>query len=139
FTQYSIKYSNITYTETSAPSNLTGAQPRIIDLGHYGDKSGVAVIRVARENYIVGTKRCLEQRLLLRVIQEDGSVIPINFDNIEEIQDINFCYVYGKNPIQIYPLFDQYILVTYTHATNTSDPTTFVDRGVVLDWSGNNI
>ncbi|CAG8718300.1 6354_t:CDS:2, partial [Cetraspora pellucida] len=69
----------------------------------------------------------------------NGSVIPINFDNIEEIQDINYCVGDIINPINIYPLFDQYILVTYTHATNTSDNTTFMDRGVVLDWSGKNI
>ncbi|CAG8851621.1 22450_t:CDS:2, partial [Racocetra persica] len=28
---------------------------------------------------------------------------------------------------------------TYTHATNISDNTTYVDKGVVIDWSGRNI
>ncbi|CAG8673628.1 36807_t:CDS:2, partial [Gigaspora margarita] len=36
---------------------------------------------------------CYEQRLLLRVIKADGSVIPINYENATEIQDINYCSV----------------------------------------------
>ncbi|CAG8627461.1 33263_t:CDS:2 [Racocetra persica] len=139
-TQNIINDSNFTYTERPIQSNLTGAQPRIIDINHYRDSQNTAIVRIARDNYIAGINRCFEQRLLLRVIQANGSVIPINFDNIAEIQDINYCIVNGaKNPISFYPLFDQYILVTYTHATDTSDNTTFMDKGVVIDWSGKNI
>ncbi|CAG8509054.1 4564_t:CDS:2 [Cetraspora pellucida] len=139
-TQNIIRFSELIYAERPIQSNLTGRQPFIIDIGHYRDGQNTAIIRTARESFDVGINRCFERRLLLRIIHENGSVIPINFDNIEEIQDINYCYVNaGKNPIGIYPLFDQYILVTYTHATNTADNTTFVDRGVVLDWSGKNI
>ncbi|CAG8541180.1 17204_t:CDS:10 [Cetraspora pellucida] len=139
-TQNVIKFSEFIYTERPIQSNLTGRQPFIIDIGHYRDGQNTAIIRTARESFDVGINRCFERRLLLRIIHENRSVIPINFDNIEEIQDINYCYVNAvKNPIGIYPLFDQYILVTYTHATNTADNTTFVDRGVVLDWSGKNI
>ncbi|CAG8577092.1 2470_t:CDS:2 [Cetraspora pellucida] len=139
-TQSIIRYPNITYPETSIQPNLTGIQPHIIDIAHYNDNRNIEVVRISRVNYISGINRCFEQRLLLRVILANGSVIPINLDNIEEIQDINYCYVSGiENPISIYPLFDQYIIVTYTHATNTSDNTTFMDRGVVLDWSGKNI
>ncbi|CAG8453148.1 15026_t:CDS:10 [Dentiscutata erythropus] len=78
-------------------------------------------------------------RLLLRVIQANESVIEINYVNATEIQDINYCMVESglKDPINFYPLFDQYILVTYTHATNTSDNTTYTDHGMVLDWNGN--
>ncbi|CAG8559589.1 14234_t:CDS:2, partial [Cetraspora pellucida] len=149
FTQYTINYKSITYKETSVPSNLanlTEAIPRIIDIRHYEDGRGTAVVRVARENYMVGNNRCYERRLLLRVIQEDGTVKPIDVDTslINEIQDINYCYVtyatnyttIQKNPIQVYPLFEKYILITYTHATNTSDNTTFVDKGAVIDWNG---
>ncbi|KAF0401376.1 hypothetical protein F8M41_009473 [Gigaspora margarita] len=73
---------------------------------------------------------CYEQRLLLRVIKADGSVIQINYENVTEIQDINYCSVtsLAKYPLNFYPLFDQYILVTYTHATNTSDTSTYVGR-----------
>ncbi|CAG8596264.1 3678_t:CDS:10 [Cetraspora pellucida] len=143
FTQYIINYDYITYEETSVQSNLTGAPPRIIDIRHYEDNLGIAVVRVARENYISGINRCYERRLLIRVIQKNGTIIPINIVNttlIQEIQDINYCYVnyftLSKNPIQVYPLFEKYILITYTHATNTSDNTTFVDKGAVIDWNG---
>ncbi|CAG8596274.1 3679_t:CDS:1, partial [Cetraspora pellucida] len=136
FTQYTINYDNITYLETSVQSNLTRAPPRIIDIRHYEDSLGTAVVRVARENYVAGNNICYERRLLIRVIQENGTVIPINIDNTTLIPDINYCYVANKNPIQVYPLFDEYILVTYTHVTNTSDNTTFVDKGFVVDWSG---
>ncbi|CAG8829359.1 25624_t:CDS:1, partial [Racocetra persica] len=74
-------------------TNLTGIQPRIIDIQSYKDHKRIAIVRIARENYIAGINRCFERRLLLRVIQENGTVIPINFDHIEEIQSINYCIV----------------------------------------------
>ncbi|RIB17096.1 hypothetical protein C2G38_1460662 [Gigaspora rosea] len=139
-TQSAIKYSELTYTETSSQPNLTGQQPLILNIRHYQDSADTAVIRISRVNYYnYATKNyCFEQRLLLRVIQANGTVIEINFDNIKEIQDINYCYVNTntKNPISIYPLFDQYILISYVHATDTSDNTTFMDMGMVLDWNG---
>ncbi|CAG8464467.1 9392_t:CDS:2, partial [Dentiscutata heterogama] len=110
---------------------------RVLDIKHYQD--GTAVLRISRDNYYIGsTARCLEQKLMLRIIQTNGSVIPLELDYIDEIQDINYCYVNAKSPISIYPLFDQYILVTYIHATNTSDNATFMDRGIVVDWFGKN-
>ncbi|RIB06513.1 hypothetical protein C2G38_510494 [Gigaspora rosea] len=141
FTQNLLTSSSITYSEISIQPNLTGAQPRILHIEHYQDSS-TTVVRIARENYASGIIRCFERRLLLRVIQANGTIIEINFDHIEEIQDINYCYVYpdptiAKQPLNFYALFEQYILVTYTHATNTSDNTTFTDRGLVLDWGGN--
>ncbi|CAG8460333.1 19691_t:CDS:2 [Gigaspora margarita] len=143
FTQNFLTSSSITHSEISIQPNLTGAQPRILNIAHYQD-SPTAVVRIARENYVSGNRiRCFERRLLIRVIQANGTIIEINFENIEEIQDINYCLVYvvnnplPKQPINVYPLFEQYILVTYTHATNTSDNTTFTDRGLVFDWGGN--
>ncbi|CAG8486411.1 17279_t:CDS:10 [Dentiscutata heterogama] len=140
----SLTSTNITHSEISIQPNLTGVQPRVLGIFHYQDSS-TTVVRIARENYDVGIIRCFERRLLLRVIQANGSIIEINYDNLTEIQDINYCWVYVNNsntltpkqPLNIYPLFEQYILVTYTHATNTSDNTTFTDRGMVLDWGGN--
>ncbi|CAG8547566.1 13901_t:CDS:2 [Dentiscutata erythropus] len=132
---------SLTYQENSSPYNLTGAQTHILEIKHYNDNSGTTVVRVARTNYfnLFTYNYCYEQRLLLRVIQANGSVIEINYVNSTEIQDINYCFVASniKDPINFYPLFDQYILVTYTHATNTSDNTTYTDHGMVLDWNGN--
>ncbi|KAF0533981.1 hypothetical protein F8M41_010289 [Gigaspora margarita] len=130
--QNTVQYSYFAYQETSVQANLTGSQPHILHIDHYNDNSGTAVVRIGRVNYYDYCSRnyCYEQRLLLRVIKADGSVIQINYDNATEIQDINYCSVtpFAKNSINFYPLFDQYILVTYAHATNTSDPTTYVDR-----------
>ncbi|RIA99799.1 hypothetical protein C2G38_1571877, partial [Gigaspora rosea] len=140
FTQSTIQYSYFAYQEASVQANLTGSQPHILHIDHYNDNSGTAVVRIGRTNYYdYGSRNyCYEQRLLLRVIQADGSVIEINYENATEIQDINYCAVttLAKNPLNIYPLFDQYILVTYTHATNTSDTSTYEDRGMVFHWNG---
>ncbi|CAG8730779.1 14285_t:CDS:10, partial [Dentiscutata erythropus] len=144
FAQNILTSTSITHSEISIQPNLTGVQPRVLGIYHYQDSS-TAVVRIARENYDVGIIRCFERRLLLRVIQANGSIIEINYEDPTEIQDINYCWVYVNNsnimtpkpPLNVYPLFEQYILVTYTHATNISDNTTFTDRGMVLDWGGN--
>ncbi|KAF0522641.1 hypothetical protein F8M41_015476 [Gigaspora margarita] len=131
---------NFTYTEDyTTNSNLTGTQPFVLGIYHYQDNRDIVVVRISRVNYYnyFTVNYCFEQRLLIRVIQANGSVTEINFDNAKEIQHINYCYVYGTSPIYIYPIFDQYILVTYIYATNTSDNTTFTDRGMILDWNGN--
>ncbi|KAF0456451.1 hypothetical protein F8M41_001349 [Gigaspora margarita] len=144
FMQNTVKHSNLTYlTYKEKPSdqaNLTEAQPHILTISRYSDNSGTAVVRITRVNYYnyFTMNYCYEQRLLLRVIKADGSVSEINYANATEIQDINYCNIGSdqRNPLKIYPLFDQYILVTYTHATNTSDTTTYVDRGMVFHWNG---
>ncbi|KAF0552586.1 hypothetical protein F8M41_021652 [Gigaspora margarita] len=132
-----IEYSNFTYTETSNQANLTENPPHVLAIRHYQNDESTSIIHIGRENYVTGANLCLEQRLLLRVLQGNGNVIEINFNNTEEIQEINFCYINGKNPINIYPLFEQYILVSYVHANDTSDSTTYMDKGMVIDWSGN--
>ncbi|KAF0456453.1 hypothetical protein F8M41_001351 [Gigaspora margarita] len=138
-TQNTVRY--FTYQETSVQPNLTGLQPQILNIRHYKDNSGTVVVRIARTNYYNhgSSNYCYEQRLLLRVIKADGSVIQINYENATEIPDINYCDLgsSAKKPLNFYPLFGQYILVTYTHATNTSDTSTYVDCGMVFDWGGN--
>ncbi|RIB27424.1 hypothetical protein C2G38_1777526 [Gigaspora rosea] len=140
FTRFTISYSYLAYQETSVQANHTGSQPHILHIEHYNDNPDTAVVRIGRTNYYDygSSNYCYEQRLLLRVIKADGSVLQINYENATEIQDINYCAVtiLAKSPINFYPLFDQYILATYTHATNTSDPTTYVDRGMVFHWNG---
>ncbi|CAG8819841.1 12139_t:CDS:2, partial [Gigaspora margarita] len=70
-------------------------------------------------------------RLLLHVIHYNGSITEINYNNTDEIQDINYCIINGFNPIKIYLLFSQFILVTYTHAANTSNNITFMDKVII--------
>ncbi|CAG8497192.1 2083_t:CDS:2 [Dentiscutata erythropus] len=83
---------NFIYTENS---NITGKQPFVLGICHYEDNTNTVIIRIGRDNS-TGYIRCFEQSLLLRVIQANGSVIEINYDNIEEIQYINYCYVNGN-------------------------------------------
>ncbi|KAF0561761.1 hypothetical protein F8M41_019380 [Gigaspora margarita] len=132
-----LEYSYFTYTEIPSQANLTENPPRVLVIRHYQNNESTSIVHIGRENYATGTNLCLEQTLLLRVLQGNGRVIEININNTKEIQDINYCYVNDKNPINIYPLFDQYILVSYIHANDTSDSTTYMDRGMVIDWNGN--
>ncbi|CAG8796466.1 16146_t:CDS:2, partial [Dentiscutata erythropus] len=78
-----------------------------------------------------------EPELLLRFIQIDGCVSEINRNY--EIPDFNFNYTNaGTNPLEFYPLFDKYILVVYSTATNKYDNSTYRDRGMIIDWTGTN-
>ncbi|CAG8738244.1 24321_t:CDS:1, partial [Racocetra persica] len=93
-----VKFHNFTYTEQSTQDNLTG-NPNVWFIGYYKDNT--AVIRIARINYYNGVTRCLEQRLLLRVIQPNGDVIKIDL-NDKGIQDFNYCISRYINPIRVY-------------------------------------
>ncbi|CAG8466406.1 24070_t:CDS:10 [Cetraspora pellucida] len=136
FAQISVDNSIFTYTEKESPqANLTGKQPIIIYFKRYDDSEGTTVVRVGRRNIEGGPISCYEQRLLIRVIQANGSVIEINTTNFEKIQDINYCFK-SRNPLHLYPLFDKYILISYINASNTSDKTTYMNVGMVIDWSG---
>ncbi|CAG8816556.1 2050_t:CDS:2, partial [Gigaspora margarita] len=101
FTQNTVGHSYFTYQETSVQANLTGTQPHILTISHYDDNSGTVVVRIARLNYYsnVANNFCYEQRLLLRVIQSNGSVSEINYENANEIQDINYCTNWYPNEI----------------------------------------
>ncbi|CAG8806478.1 7793_t:CDS:2, partial [Gigaspora margarita] len=76
-------------------SNLTGTQPFVLGIYHYQDNRDIVVVRISRVNYYnyFTVNYCFEQRLLLRVIQANGSVTEIKFDNAKEIQDINYCFL----------------------------------------------
>ncbi|CAG8780777.1 14270_t:CDS:2, partial [Gigaspora margarita] len=98
-TQVSVRYSTFTYPEITNQPNLTGTQPQILTFTHYNDNSGTAVVRIARVNYYntATNSYCYEQRLLLRVIQINGRVIELNYEDATEIQDINYCAVRSTN------------------------------------------
>ncbi|KAF0433386.1 hypothetical protein F8M41_005072 [Gigaspora margarita] len=106
-----------------------------------------------------------EQKLYIRLIFLNGTVKeiypnlninPINYcllnsDSTEyKINKLNKISMYlddGKNnnthknlinPITIYPLQKPYFLITYVNATNSSDPKSFEECGIVIDWNGKN-
>ncbi|CAG8514372.1 16695_t:CDS:2 [Gigaspora margarita] len=135
FTQ--LEYSDFTYTEISSQANLTENPPHVLVIRHYQNNANTSIVHIGRENFITCTNLCLEQRLFPRFLQGNGNFIEINFNNTKEIQDINYCYVNGKNPISIYPLFDQYILGSYIHVNDTSNTATYMVRGIITNWNGN--
>ncbi|CAG8543774.1 11514_t:CDS:2, partial [Scutellospora calospora] len=106
----------------------------------------------------------LEQKLRIRIIHLNGTVKEINpdlkldpvnyclFNNTEyKINKLNNILIYLKdtkknntsilhniiNPISIYPLQKQFILVTYVNTTNSSNLTTYEEWANVIDWNGN--
>ncbi|CAG8513995.1 7988_t:CDS:2, partial [Cetraspora pellucida] len=122
----------------------------VLSIQTYGD--GTTLVHVAR-NISTSTAttpnfNCsglkLEPMLRIRVIQLNGSVIEINSQSNLNFDPVNFCIINNTlgnivNPITIYPLRDQFILVNYIVAINSSDPTTYEEWGQVIDWSGNSL
>ncbi|CAG8457748.1 3633_t:CDS:10 [Funneliformis mosseae] len=100
------------------------------------------VIRIARVNESVlpeNNKICLEQYLSLRTIYPDGNVVSV--DNPLEIPDFNFCILQMngmKSTIEIYPIRNNFLLVTYTTNTNVPpDPFSYYEWGMIVDLNGN--
>ncbi|RIB30412.1 hypothetical protein C2G38_2053808 [Gigaspora rosea] len=108
----------------------------------------------------------LEQKLRIRLIFLNGTVKEIDPKlKLDPINSINYCllnsdkYKINKlnniviylndtknnnlsilhnlvNPITIYPLQKPFILVTYVKTNDSSDPTSYVECGEVIDWDG---
>ncbi|RIB30881.1 hypothetical protein C2G38_966214 [Gigaspora rosea] len=127
---------------TEFPQNL----PIILNVQTYDD--GTTLVHIIRKNATlasctVGLNQVglnLERILRIRVIKLDGSVKEINLDS--KFDPLNYCVFSDvtkvlRNPIVIYPLGNQYILITYIKAKNSSDPTTYEEWGDVIDWYGN--
>ncbi|CAG8573972.1 19587_t:CDS:1, partial [Racocetra persica] len=121
----------------------------VLNIQTYDD--GTTLVHVAR-NISASAKtsnfNCsglnLEPILRIRVIQLNGSVIEINSQSNLNFDPVNFCIINDTlgnlvNPITIYPLREQFILVNYIVAINSSDPTTYEEWGQVIDWSGNSL
>ncbi|RIA94208.1 hypothetical protein C1645_734965 [Glomus cerebriforme] len=84
----------------------------------------------------------VERYLSIRTIYPDGNVEAFDVSaDVLGIQPFNFGIIFAldllRNPIQVYAIKNNYLLVTYTVATNISDVTTYEDWAMVLDLSGN--
>ncbi|CAG8762615.1 7252_t:CDS:1, partial [Gigaspora margarita] len=120
-------------TFTYDENNFTG-KPLVKNIDSFPD--GTVIVRVMNEmddsqniNY--------DQILFLRIIHPNGSVTEIN--NKYDIPDYNFNAGDKLNPLDVYPLFDKYILVVYSTALDWDNNETYRDRGMIIDWNGNNI
>ncbi|CAG8647701.1 5116_t:CDS:2, partial [Dentiscutata heterogama] len=127
-------FAQFTYSEED-----TGNPPYVNSIKHYDDSEDTFIVRISRKLISSSDRVCYEQKLLIRVVQGNGNVIEIDPATFTNIQDVNYCLFSDAkktDPLRIYPLFGQYILVTYVNASNTSDNTTFRDMGMVIDWTG---
>ncbi|CAG8643238.1 3004_t:CDS:2, partial [Scutellospora calospora] len=129
---------------TAYPHNA----PQVINIQTYDD--GTTLAYIARFTDLTNNQtQCavsgmngtsLEPILLLRVFQLNGTVKEIT-PRIK-IDFVNFCIFNDKlgnphSPITIYSLYNQFILISYINATNSSDPKTFNEWGAVIDFDGN--
>ncbi|CAG8490790.1 11715_t:CDS:2, partial [Dentiscutata heterogama] len=139
--------SNFTYVETVKYEGNT--LPHVWNSIVYDD--GTIVLRIVREDpgsnklipnaTISNTTMCLQNLLSLRILFSNGTVIEQNIDL--EIQSLNYCISKLDvnsdlfDPIKLYALNTNYVLVTYYNATNVNDNSTYSYWGMVVDWNGN--
>ncbi|CAG8502927.1 17379_t:CDS:2, partial [Dentiscutata heterogama] len=134
------------YTETNLTTTSLDHQPFVLNLQTYDD--GTILAHIARyDKTLIANCRSylrinnafgLDQILRIRVIQLDGSVKEINLNNTDlKLDPLNYCMIGTWVPIKIYALQKQFILVTYVNSTNSFDPTTYEDWGMVIDWNSN--
>ncbi|KAF0553521.1 hypothetical protein F8M41_020250 [Gigaspora margarita] len=120
-------------TFTYDENNFTG-KPLVKNIDSFPD--GTVIVRIMNE-LNDSQKIYYDQILFLRIIHPNGSVTEIN--NKYDIPDYNFNAGDKLNPLDVYPLFDKYILVVYSTALDWNNNDTYRDRGMIIDWSGNNI
>ncbi|CAG8633936.1 7603_t:CDS:2, partial [Cetraspora pellucida] len=90
----------------------------------------------------ISNMTCFQNLLSLRVLYSNGTVIERDIDL--GIQSLNYCVskidvnsnLYD-DPIKLYALDTNYVLVTYYNATNEFDNSTYSYWGMVVDWNGN--
>ncbi|CAG8457669.1 3629_t:CDS:10 [Funneliformis mosseae] len=84
-------------------------------------------------------KLCVDKYLSIRTIYPNGNVVPVDIKL--DIQDFNYCILDNNigmlNPIQIFPIRKNFLLVTYTNAIDESDPFSYTDRAMIIDLYGN--
>ncbi|CAG8465589.1 1060_t:CDS:10, partial [Cetraspora pellucida] len=144
----SLKLSYINYTESASSTTSPGSAPQVVTVQTYDN--GAILVSVARKSDsqkqkdkipIYNSLNCtliFENILRLRVIQTDGKIKEIN-SNLN-LDPVNYCIFndpYGNpvNPINIYTLHKQFILVNYVKV----DLRNYEEWGSVIDWSGNSL
>ncbi|CAG8711116.1 15217_t:CDS:2, partial [Gigaspora rosea] len=131
--------SNFTYFESGKKSKVP-TTPRIFDIKHYNDGTGNIVVQIVRRNISAiippgVVEVCVESLLSLRIIHQNGSVTELDVDL--GFQDLNYCFgSVAQRPIRIYPLYNEFILVTYINASDEANYSTYYEWGVIINWSG---
>ncbi|CAG8558911.1 11509_t:CDS:2, partial [Scutellospora calospora] len=123
------------YTESTLETQDT--PPLIADIKSYDD--GTILVHVIR-NYStqlnIDCLMSLEPKLRIRIIHLNRTVKEIDPDL--KLDPNNTSILHNIiNPISIYPLQKQFILITYINTTNSSELTTYEEWANVIDWNGN--
>ncbi|RHZ49469.1 hypothetical protein Glove_520g5 [Diversispora epigaea] len=131
-------YGSFTHIETK--SYETSPKPMMWQYGKYID--GTVVLRIINVENIsdTGDVVLIRQMLSLRIIYPNGTVSEI--DKGLEIQEFNWQITttsdgINQDPISIFALQRDNLLVRYFKASNTSDITTYEEWGRIIDWNGN--
>ncbi|CAG8468274.1 17254_t:CDS:10 [Cetraspora pellucida] len=136
------------FSESASSTTSPGSAPQVVNVQTYDN--GAILVSVARKSdsqkqkdkiAIYNSLNCtliFENILRLRVIQTDGKIKEIN-SNLN-LDPVNYCIFndpYGNpvNPINIYTLHKQFILVNYVKV----DSGNYEEWGSVIDWSGNSL
>ncbi|RIA94212.1 hypothetical protein C1645_734969 [Glomus cerebriforme] len=134
------KTSYFTYEEKQTEN----PNPPLVYRTHYWDDNTLFA-QIVRKDYLspsnAGTT-WVERYLSIRTIHPNGSIEAFDVSaDVLGIQYFNFGIILAlnllRNPIQVYAIKNNYLLVTYTVASNISDVTTYEDWAMVLDLSGN--
>src|SRR6266542_4345325 len=121
-----------TYEET--PTKNTNS-PITYELQTYNDNKIVArIVRKNSSHIKEDDNTCLDTYLSLRTIYPDGKVVPIDIKL--NIQDFNFCVGTGHNPLTISSVKNDFLLVTYTEATDLNNAYTYSAWGMIIDLNG---
>ncbi|RIA85944.1 hypothetical protein C1645_830057 [Glomus cerebriforme] len=117
--------------------------PKVFMTDFFDDNTIIA--QIVRKDYLIPENNgvtCLEKFLSIRTIHFNGSIEAFDIPaDVLGIQSFNFCLIFAlgllRNPIQVYAIKNNFLLVTYTTATNISDVSTYDDYAMVLDLNGN--
>ncbi|CAG8527326.1 6540_t:CDS:2 [Funneliformis mosseae] len=128
---------NFTYVDIPTV-NASDSTPVIFDIVNFDNTIVVHIIRpllpLTEDGFLV------DKYLSFRTIYPNGSVVPVDIKL--DIQDFNFLILNNEvdgisNPIEIYPIRSNFLLVTYASATNVSDPYSYTDWAMIVDLNGN--
>jgi hypothetical protein len=108
------------------------ATPRVLNIDCYDDNTIVVrIIHVKDKN---GTIVCLEEYFSIRTIYPDGTIKAFNVSL--GIQSINYCLIRKFQPLKLFPVKKNFLLLTYSEAEDLNNPFTYYDWGMVIDLDG---
>ncbi|CAG8658202.1 15243_t:CDS:2 [Funneliformis mosseae] len=123
----------LTFNETTKGGNL----PRVFAMDKFDDNT--IIVHTIRRNSIPTQDRiCVDDLFTFHAIFPDGKskAVVIKLP----VQAINYCiYDVNKilyNPIKIYTMRTNFILVTYTEAEDETNVNTYMEYAIIIDLGG---